>query len=105
MPGKHSPLARTFQESPHISSEVPTWHEFQQSIKALKKQSAGMDHVPPHLLAHLLEATQWILFQHIQQVWQLGSLPTSRMDTRISLLYKKGNPSGAGNYCAITVSC
>ena len=50
-------LARTFRESPHVSSEVPTWHEFQQSIQAPKKQSGGMDHMPPHLLAHLLAGT------------------------------------------------
>ena len=45
------------------------------------------------------------MYEHIQQVWESGSLPTSWTDTHISLLYKKGDPSDAGNYRPIAVAC
>ena len=97
-------LAETFQESPQICADPPTWHEFLRSIKPPKKQPAGMDHVPPHLISYLPEMAQWILCQHVKVVWESGSLPTSWTDTRISLLDKKGDPGDAGNYRPIAVS-
>ena len=97
-------LGKTFQETPQICSDPPAWHEFLESIKVPKKQLAGMDRVPPDLVSHLPETAQWILYQHVKVVWESGSLPTSWTDSRISLLYKKGDPGDAGNYHPIAVS-
>ena len=97
-------LAETFQESPQICADPPTWHEFLPSINVPKKQAAGMDHVPPHLISYLPETAQWILYQHVKVVWESGSLPTSWTDTRISVLYKKGDPGDTGNYRPMAVS-
>ena len=97
-------LAETFQESPQICSDPPTWHEFLQSVKVPKKQSAGMDCVPPHLISYLPETAQWILYRHVKVVWELGSVSTSWTDTRVSLLYIKGDPGDAGNCRPIAVS-
>ena len=97
-------LAKTFHESPQICVDPPTWHEFLQSVKVPKQRSACMDRVPPHLISYLPATSQWILYQRVKVVWELGILPASWTDTRISLLYKKGDAGDAGNYRPIAVS-
>ena len=97
-------LAEIFHESPQICADPPTWHEFLQSVKVAKQRLAGMDRVPPHLVSYTPATAQWIFYQHVKVIWESGSLPASWTDTRISLLYKKGDPGDAGNYRPIAVS-
>ena len=69
-----------------------------------KKKSMGMDGVPPHTIQWLPENVQWILYRRICEVWNQGQMPTQWTDTRISLLYKKGDPRDASNYRPIAIS-
>ena len=63
-----------------------------------KKKSMEMDGVPPHTIRWLPENVQWILYRRICEVWNQGQMPTQWTDTRISLLYKKGDSRDASNY-------
>ena len=55
-------------------------------------------------MGHLPETAQWVLYQRVLEVWHSGTIPASWKDTRISLLYKKGDPGDAANYRPIAVS-
>ena len=81
-------LSNIFHNQPTIrcAPPPPTWQDFVQCIRNPKRQSAGMDHVPPHLLDHVPETAQWVLYQHVLEVWRSGTIPVSWTDTRISNL-------------------
>ena len=50
----------------------PIGSEFVFCLNTPKTKTAGMDHVPPHLLGWLPEYAQWILHQHIFAVGATG---------------------------------
>ena len=87
-----------------VSHTPPTWREFQDAANQPKKKAMGMDAVPPHTIQWLLENVQWILYRRVCELWHQGQMPTEWTDTRISLLYKKGDPRDASHYRPIAVS-
>ena len=96
-------LARSYKESPHISSEVSTWQEFQHSIKATNHGHAWITY---HLICLHTYLKVLIGFRPTSssRYGRGGHLYTSLIDTCISLLYKKGDPTDASNCCPIAVS-
>ena len=87
-----------------VSQTLPTWREFRDAAYQPKKKAMGMDAVPPHTIQWLPQNVQWILYRRVCEVWHQGQMPTEWTDTRISLLYKKGDPRDASNYRPIAVS-
>ena len=87
-----------------VSHTPPTWSEFRDAANQPKKKAMGVDAVPPHRIQWLLESVQWILYKRVCEVWHQGQMPTEWTDTRISLLYKKGDPRDASNYRPMAVS-
>ena len=87
-----------------MDQTLPTWREFQGTANQQEKKSMGMDGFPPHTIQWLLENVQWILYRRVCEVWKQGQMPTEWTKTRISLLYKKGDPRRASNHWPIVVS-
>ena len=57
----------------------------------------------PHLVSWLPLDLQWEVYQAILEVWVMGEVPQHWLEGRITLLYKKGDPSQAANYRPIAV--
>ena len=87
-----------------VSQTLPTWREFQEAAIQPKKKAMGMDAVPPHTMQWLPKNVQWILYRRVCEVWHRGHMQIEWTDSRISLLYKKGDPRGASIYRPIAVS-
>ena len=82
----------------------PAWKRFCGVIKQPKKKAPGPDKISPHVLQWLPKELQWDLYQAILDVWETGEIPSHWLETRLSLLYKKGNTGSAMSYRPIGVS-
>ena len=58
----------------------------------------------PHLIHHLPQEVQWDLYLAVCEVWNTGAVPEEWLRSRITLIYKKGDPRLALNYRPISVS-
>ena len=103
---KRSHQHTTFQAKADVLAHKPSWQEF--FSRSTPKTRRPTCTIPPpphlHLLSRLPECAQWILCQHLCEVWNFGELHEDYTDTCISLLYQKGNPMDAGNCRPIVVS-
>ena len=85
-------------------SAQPTWEQFQSLLHRPMSKASGPDGVPPHLLHIMPPDLKWDLFQGFLHVWHTQEIPQQWLQSRITLLYKKGDPNAAENYRPITIA-
>lgn len=84
--------------------EPPSYDEFCRSLgKSMRKAMAG-DGLPTPLLQCLPPVLKWELYLYMLEVWKTGRVPTAWLQTRVALIYKKGDPECASHYRPIFVN-
>ena len=97
-------LHKVVTQKTGFQTAPPSWEAFQKVVKQPQKKAAGPDQVAPHLVSWLPLDLQWEVYQAVLEVWVTGEIPQHWLEGRITLLYKRGDPSQAANYRPIAVS-
>mmetsp|Transcript_35959 Transcript_35959/g.64316 ORF Transcript_35959/g.64316 Transcript_35959/m.64316 type:complete len:137 (-) Transcript_35959:211-621(-) len=88
-------LNKMLHQRTGFGTATPMQEDFIGASRKPLKKSAGVDGVAPHLLQHLPRELQWDLHLAICEVWKTGDIPDEWLQSRITLMYKKGDPRSA----------
>ena len=95
-----------FRKQVEKDGSPPTLSEFQTAIKVPQsKVIVGCHHISSLASRHVHSAPPYMMLCHARQD---GQLQVEWVEMRISLLYKKGDPTNVGNYrpsCMYHVLC
>ena len=97
-------MQSVLRAQPGYNAAPPTWAAFLRALRQPKDKSADPEVFSAHLLSHLPQVLQWDLYQVVIHTWAPGQIPQAWLQSRISLLYKKGPTRSATNYRPISVN-
>lgn len=87
-----------------ISEEEITSDELLYIIRKLKRRKAtGPDEIPVEFIKEMTEENMREVLNILNQWWRDEELPPDTLQSRIVMIFKKGNPSDLGNYRSISL--